>query len=320
MIIVTGGAGMIGSNIVFALNKMGINNIIIVDNLKNGKKFINLRDLDFQDYFDKENFLNLIKSNYDFGKIETIFHQGACSYTTEWDGKYLMNNNYEYSKQLLNWAQLIKAQFIFASSASVYGLGKNGFQESSKCENPINPYAYSKFFFDQYLRRNISKKQSQIVSLRYFNVYGPREQHKGSMASTIFHFHNQIKQSNFCKLFEGTDGYLNGEQMRDFVYVEDCVDVNLWFMQNPQKSGIFNVGTGNPEKFNTLADHIIDWHKKNKQIDASIKYVKFPSELKGFYQNFTMADISSLRNIGYKKEFTSLKLGVNNYIKWLEQQ
>ena len=309
---------MIGSNIVYELNRMGINDIIIVDNLKDGKKFLNLRDLDFQDYFDKENFYNLIKSNYDFGKIDTIFHQGACSSTIEWDGKYLMANNYEYSKELLRWSQKIKAQFIFASSASVYGLGKNGFQENPKCEHPINPYAYSKLFFDKYLRRKIHKSESQIVSLRYFNVYGPREQHKGDMASTIFHFHNQIKKSNSCKLFEGTDGYSNGNQMRDFIYVKDCVDVNIWFMQNPNNSGIFNVGTGNSESFNTVANHLLDWHKINNNIDASISYIRFPEKLKGYYQSFTKADMSTLRSIGYKKEFNTLKQGINKYINWLE--
>ena len=319
MIIVTGGAGMIGSNIILALNKMGINNIIVVDNLKDGRKFLNISDLDFQDYIDKDEFIELVKKNYDFGNIDVIFHQGACSKTTEWDGKYLMSNNYEYSKIILNWSQKNNIQFIYASSASVYGLGEDGFKEDRICEKPLNPYAFSKFFFDQYIRKIQKNNESQIVSLRYFNVYGPRENHKDKMASTIFHFYNQIKLKNQCKLFEGINGYKNGEQMRDFIYVEDCVDVNLWFMRNKSKSGIFNVGTGNTATFNSIAKTIFSWNKiNNKQIEGTISYIPFPEELKGAYQNYTKAEISKLRNIGYIKKFNSIQSGINKYLNWIE--
>ena len=319
MIIVTGGAGMIGSNIVSALNKLGLKDIIIVDNLKDGRKLFNLNDLDFLDYIDKEDFLELIKKDHIFGDVKTVFHEGACSKTTEWDGKYLMLNNYEYSKILLNWCISNKYQFIHASSASVYGLGEYGFIEEIKYEKPINPYAFSKFFFDQYIRKKLKSTKTQIVSLRYFNVYGPRESHKNEMASTIFHFHNEFKKNNFCKLFEGNNGYKNGEQMRDFIYVEDCVDVNLWFMKNPNKSGIFNVGTGKAETFNSVAKNIINWHKENRNANkSSIYYVPFPKHLIGSYQSYTKAEIRKLREVGYSKEFNSLKEGINKYLNWIE--
>ncbi len=320
MIIVTGGAGMIGSNIILALNKIGIKDIIVVDDMTDGRKFINIADLDFQDYIDKEEFLKLIKNDYNFGKVKTIFHQGACSSTTEWDGRFLMFNNYEYSKILLNWSQKINAQFIFASSASVYGLGKYGFRENISCESPINPYAFSKFCFDKYLREVITKAKTQIVSLRYFNVYGPREKHKDKMASTILHFHNQVKKNNICKLFKGSEGYKNGEQMRDFIFVEDCADVNIWFMENPLKSGIFNVGTGQARTFNSVALNVLKWHKKhNSDFNGSIEYIDFPKELLGSYQNYTKANLDNLRLVGYKKKFTSLEEGVIKYINWIEK-
>ena len=320
MIIVTGGAGMIGSNIILGLNKIGIEEIVIVDDLSDGRKFFNIANLKFQDYIDKDEFLNLIQNDYNFGNVKTIFHQGACSSTTEWNGKYLMQNNYEYSKILLKWAQKIHSQFIFASSASVYGLGKNGFKENISCEKPINPYAFSKFCFDNYLRKKIPKANSQIVSLRYFNVYGPREKHKDKMASTILHFHNQIKKSNNCKLFKGSDGYKDGEQMRDFIFVEDCVDVNIWFMQNKSKSGIFNVGTGEARTFNLVAANVLNWHKaQNNNFNGQIEYINFPKELKGSYQNYTRANIDKLRSIGYKNKFHSLEQGVTKYINWLEK-
>ncbi len=311
---------MIGSNIILALNKIGIKDIIVVDDMTDGRKFINIADLDFQDYIDKEEFLKLIKNDYNFGKVKTIFHQGACSSTTEWDGRFLMFNNYEYSKILLNWSQKINAQFIFASSASVYGLGKYGFRENISCESPINPYAFSKFCFDKYLREVITKAKTQIVSLRYFNVYGPREKHKDKMASTILHFHNQVKKNNICKLFKGSEGYKNGEQMRDFIFVEDCADVNIWFMENPLKSGIFNVGTGQARTFNSVALNVLKWHKKhNSDFNGSIEYIDFPKELLGSYQNYTKANLDNLRLVGYKKKFTSLEEGVIKYINWIEK-
>ncbi len=238
MIIVTGGAGFIGSNIIKALNDRGITDILLVDNLRDGKKMFNIADLDIADYLDKESFITQICAGKSFGNVQAVFHQGACSSTTEWDGRYIMENNYQYSKHLLHWCDQHNAQYLYASSAAVYGSG-NQFQEDRQYEHPINMYAYSKFQFDQYVRRFMSKARNQVAGFRYFNVYGPREQHKGSMSSTAFHFHQQITATGSARLFSGSDGYTDGEQRRDFVYVADVVDVNLWFMEHPEQSGIY---------------------------------------------------------------------------------
>ncbi|MBT6079525.1 MAG: ADP-glyceromanno-heptose 6-epimerase, partial [Gammaproteobacteria bacterium] len=248
MIIVTGGAGFIGSNIVKALNDRGETDILVVDNLTNGRKMRNLADLDIADYMDRLDFIERINNDEDFGKVQAIFHEGATSATTEWDGHFVMNNNYEYAKSLLHWCLKHNAQYLYASSASVYGAGTT-FIEDRQYEHPINMYAYSKFQFDQYVRRLQPEMQSQVVGFRYFNVYGPREQHKGTMSSTAFHFNNQIKESGVAKLFDSCDGYADGEQRRDFVYVGDAVKVNLWFLDNPDKGGIFNLGTGRSQAF-----------------------------------------------------------------------
>ena len=312
MIIVTGGAGFIGSNIVEALNKRGETNILVVDNLTNGRKMRNLADLNILDYMDKDDFIENIKKGYNFGGIRAIFHEGACSSTTEWDGKFIMRNNFEYSKELLKWCQEMGAQYIYASSASVYGSGKIGFTEDRTCEHPINMYAYSKFQFDQYVRSIIKKTKYQIAGFRYFNVYGPRETHKGTMSSVAFHFNNQILANSKAKLFEGTGGYGNGEQRRDFIYVEDCADVNLWFLDNPGKSGIFNLGTGKARSFNDVANAVIKWHGSGE-----IEYIPFPDHLKGAYQSFTEADIAALRGMGYGKPFLSIEEGVKKYLDWL---
>lgn len=315
MIIVTGGAGFIGSNIVESLNKRGITDIMVVDNLANGRKMTNLADLNFLDYMDREDFIGRINSSgTQFGKIEAVFHEGACSSTTEWDGKFIMRNNFEYSKALLHWCQMVGAQYIYASSASVYGLGKNGFKEDRSCELPINMYAFSKFQFDQYVRRIMPKAKRQIAGFRYFNVYGPREGHKGTMSSVAFHFNNQILKDKKTRLFEGTDGYENGEQRRDFVYVGDCAEINMWFFENPDKSGIYNVGTGKSNSFNSVADAVIKRHGFGNK-----EYVPFPEHLKGSYQSFTEADISALRNAGYSKPFLSVEEGVKKYLDWLNQ-
>lgn len=312
MIIVTGGAGFIGSNIVESLNKNGITDILVVDNLTNGRKMGNLADLNILDYMDKNDFIENIKKGYNFGGVRAVFHEGACSSTIEWDGKFIMKNNFEYSKELLNWCQGIGAQYIYASSASVYGRGEHGFSENRSCEHPINMYAYSKFQFDQYTRHILKKAKHQIVGFRYFNVYGQRETHKGTMSSVAFHFNNQIIADGKVRLFEGTDGYKNGEQKRDFVYVEDCADVNLWFLDNPDKSGIFNLGTGNARSFNDVANAVINHHGYGE-----IEYIPFPENLKGAYQSFTEADISALRNIGYDKPFISVEEGVDRYLNRL---
>jgi len=315
MIIVTGGAGFIGSNIVKTLNEQGETDIIVVDNLKNGVKFKNIADCEISDYLDKDDFIERVNNNESFAsKVKAIFHEGACSSTTEWDGNFMMKNNYEYSKSLLHYCLNNKIQYLYASSASVYGSG-TVFSESREYEEPLNVYGYSKFLFDQYVRRHAKDAKSQVVGFRYFNVYGPREQHKGTMSSVAFHHSNQIQESGKVKLFEGYDGYGNGEQSRDFVYVGDAVAVNLWFMRNPDKSGIFNLGTGNSQPFNDIAKAVIKFHKKGE-----IEYIPFPDHLKGVYQSFTEADITALRNAGYDAPFRSVEEGVTEYLQWLDDR
>lgn len=308
MIIVTGGAGFIGSNIVKALNERGETDILVVDNLTNGHKMRNLADLDIADYMDRLDFIDRINNDDEFGDVQAIFHEGATSATTEWDGHFVMKNNYEYSKSLLHWCLKRGVQYLYASSASVYGAGAT-FVEDRQHEHPINMYAYSKFQFDQYVRRLQTEMKSQVVGFRYFNVYGPREQHKGTMSSTAFHFNNQLKDGGIAKLFAGCDGYGDGEQRRDFVYVGDAVKVNLWFMDNPDRSGIFNLGTGRSQSFNDMANAVIDWHGKGE-----IEYIPFPDHLKGAYQSFTEADISNLRSAGYSKQFMTVEEGVAEYM------
>lgn len=315
MIIVTGGAGFIGSNIVKSLNDQGVDDIIVVDNLKNGVKFKNIADCEISDYIDKQEFIERVQKGDSFAKnVTAVFHEGACSSTTEWDGKFMMQNNYEYSKHLLHYCLDNKIQYLYASSASVYGSG-TVFKESREYEEPLNVYGYSKFLFDQYVRRHARDAKSQVVGFRYFNVYGPREQHKGSMSSVAYHHSNQIQETGKVMLFEGYDGYGNGEQSRDFVYVGDAVDVNLWFMQNPDKSGIFNLGTGRSQPFNDVANAVISFHQKGE-----IEYIPFPDHLKGRYQSFTEADISALRQAGYEKAFRTVEQGVSEYLQWLQER
>lgn len=312
MIIVTGGAGFIGSNIVKGLNQRGIKDIVVVDDLTDGKKFTNLVDCVILDYLDKDDFLSLIKNRSEFSdNITTIFHQGACSSTDEWDGRFMMKNNYEYSKSLLHFCLDREIQFIYASSAAVYGANKI-FKEDIAYEQPLNVYGYSKFLFDQYVRRYLPHAKSQVVGLRYFNVYGPRESHKGAMASVALHNHHQLLNTGVVKLFSGYDGYTDGEQRRDFVYVGDVVSVNLWFMDNSKQAGIYNVGTGRAQSFNELSRAIIDWHKKGQ-----IQYITFPDHLKGHYQSHTEADISKLREVGYTANFMTVAEGARDYLDWL---
>jgi ADP-L-glycero-D-manno-heptose 6-epimerase len=315
MIIVTGGAGFIGSNIVKALNLRGRGDILVVDNLTDGVKFKNLADCEIQDYLDKEDFIAQVKAGGRFGtKVEAVFHEGACSSTTEWDGRYMMRNNFEYSKVLLNYCLDAKAAFIYASSASVYGAGCV-FKEIREHEEPLNVYGYSKFLFDQYVRRVLPAAKSQIAGFRYFNVYGPREQHKGSMASVAFHLNGQVLDTGKVRLFAGCDGYGDGEQRRDFVYVDDAVDVNLWFLDHPEQSGIFNVGSGRSQPFNDVARAVIAWHGRGE-----LEYIPFPDHLRGRYQSFTEADISALRGIGYDKPFRTVEQGVALYMEWLNDR
>jgi ADP-L-glycero-D-manno-heptose 6-epimerase len=311
MIIVTGGAGFIGSNLVLGLNARGYDDILVVDHLTNGVKYKNLVDCRIADYLDRSTFLERLQQGaFHAESIEAIFHQGACSTTTEWDGLYMMDNNYEYSKNLFHFCQRHKITFIYASSAAVYGADIH-FKEELAYEGPLNVYGYSKFQFDQYLRRQ-TQLTAQVVGLRYFNVYGPREAHKGSMASVAFHLNNQIKVADELRLFEGCDGYGDGEQRRDFVYVGDVVDVNLWFLDNPQASGIFNCGTGRSQTFNDVANAVIKYHQR-----GHIQYIPFPDHLKGCYQSFTEANLENLRNAGCLHPFKTVEQGVQLYMEWL---
>lgn len=307
MIIVTGGAGFIGSQLVRALNqRYPHTRIVVVDDLQNGIKFSNLCDKQVSDYLDKDDFLVQIQKNTFFPELKAIFHQGACSVTTEWDGRYMMKNNYEYSKIVLQYCLQHRVPFLYASSASVYGTGTT-FTEDPVNEKPINVYAYSKYLFDQYVRQLLPVAKSPIVGLRYFNVYGPGEAHKGSMASVVFHA-DQQQEKGTITLFAGYGAYRDGEQRRDFVYVDDVTEVNLWFLQSG-KSGIYNVGTGQSETFNQLAQAVIDFHGT-----GSIRYIPFPESLKASYQSFTQADLTQLRRAGYQKTFRSLDQGVHAYL------
>jgi len=313
MIIVTGGAGFIGSNLVKALNDKGLTDVLVVDDLTEGIKFRNLVDCQVIDYLDKDDFLQMVKQEKDFPeKIDAVFHQGACSTTTEWDGRYMMENNYTYSKELLHYCLKLKIPFIYASSAAVYGTGEN-FREARENEAPVNVYGYSKYLFDEYVRRFVTEPESQVAGLRYFNVYGPREQHKGSMASVAWHLNQQIQASGKVRLFEGSGGYANGDQRRDFIHVDDVVKINLWMLEN-SASGIVNVGTGASRPFNDVAKAIVSWHG-----EGQVEYIEFPEHLKDSYQSFTEADISSLRQMGYKNDFLSVEDGVKQYLDVLNQ-
>lgn len=314
MIIVTGGAGFIGSNLVHGLNKKGREDILVVDDLTDGTKFKNIVDARIMDYWDRDTLADAIVNDMEFPeKIDIVFHQGACSVTTEWNGRYMMQNNYGYSKNLLHYCSEKSIPFIYASSGSVYGINEN-FTEDPANERPVNVYGYSKLFFDNYVRRNLNDIKSQVAGLRYFNVYGPGEQHKKSMASVAWHFNRQLLSSGRVKLFRGYGSYADGEQRRDFVYVDDIVSVNLWFMDNPGVSGIFNVGTGKSRSFNEFARAVIDWHGHGE-----IEYIDFPEHLKGSYQSFTEADLTALISAGYNAGFTSLETGVRQYLDWLNR-
>ena len=324
--IVTGAAGFIGSNLVKALNERGVDQIIAVDNLTRADKFKNLVDCEIVDYIDKQEFIERLLAGHFDGDVEAIFHQGACSDTMEADGRYMMENNFRYSLGMLDWCIDQEVQFLYASSAATYG-GRSEFREERPFEAPLNVYGYSKFLFDQVVRQRLPEASSQIVGFRYFNVYGPRESHKGRMASVAFHHYNQFRSEHKVKLCEGCDGYANGEQKRDFVYVGDVTSVNLYFLDHPEKSGIFNLGTGRAQSFNELAVANVNSCRalagEPKQSleellkQGFIEYIPFPEALKGKYQSFTQADLTKLRKAGYEAPFASVEQGVVQYVQWL---
>lgn len=316
MIVVTGGAGFIGANIVKALNARGRTDVMVVDDLCDGTKFINLVDCTLADYLDKEDFIQRIKAELRgetsrLPHIEAIFHEGACSDTTEWNGRFMLENNYQYSKELLDYCEQLGIPLLYASSAATYG-GSSVFREMPEYEKPLNVYGYSKLLFDQHVRSRWNSLTTQVVGFRYFNVYGPREQHKGKMASVAYHNHLQVRHGETLKLFGAYDGYEAGMQSRDFVYVGDVVDVNLWFLDHPEKSGIFNLGTGRAEPFKAIGEAVIDYYGKGE-----IRYIDFPEELKGRYQSYTQADISQLRESGCDVEFKTVAEGVAAYLEQL---
>ena len=329
---VTGAAGMIGSNLVHGLNAIGITDIIAVDDLTDGPKYRNLLGAQFSDYFDKDEFYSRFARG-DFGKLDAVLHQGACSDTMEHNGKFMLDTNYRCSKDLLDACQAQGTRLLYASSAATYG-GSASFVERPEFEQPLNVYGYSKLLFDNVVRRMIALPQSgktaQVVGFRYFNVYGPREQHKGRMASVAFHHFNQFIDTGKVKLFGEYGGYANGAQSRDFVYVDDVVAVNLWFLQRPNQSGIFNLGTGRAQPFNDvavatvnaarLAGGLGEMSLQEMVTSGLVEYIAFPAALVGKYQCFTQADLSALRATGCNHGFASVAEGVRRYAAWMSTQ
>jgi ADP-L-glycero-D-manno-heptose 6-epimerase len=316
VIIVTGGAGFIGSNLIQQLNQAGEHNILLVDNFApapnlSGPKFLNLAGAEYADYMDKREFRAALKAgDFDSKRIRAILHQGACSNTLEDDGRYMMDNNFTYSKELLHFALDRKIPLVYASTAAVYGASTE-FTEMPANERPLNVYGYSKLVFDNYVRRLMPEFKSTVVGLRYFNVYGPREQHKGRMASVIHHFTRQLKDTGTIRMFEGSGGYANGEQRRDFVFVKDLARINMFFggllPDSPKKPvhGVVNAGTGAARTFKAVAEALMQVHGQGK-----IEYIPFPGDLKNRYQHYTQADVTGLRAAGYVAPFTALEDGV----------
>ena len=321
-ILVTGAAGFIGCNNVLALNERGITDVIAVDNLQKSEKFLNLAKCQISDYFDKRDFIERVRKGT-APKPEAIFHQGACSDTMEMDGLYMMENNYRYTLELYRWAQELHIPFIYASSAATYG-AHTEFVEDVRYEGPLNVYGYSKYLFDQVLRREMNYLRSPVIGMRYFNVYGPNEQHKGRMASVAYHQYFQYRRTGKVKLFEGCLGYGNGEQSRDFVYVGDVVKVLMHFLDNPV-SGIYNCGTGRAQPFNDVALSVVNSlreHEGKPQLTleeavraGDIEYIPFPEALKGKYQAFTQANLTKLREAGCDVQFRTVQEGTHDYMQ-----
>ena len=330
-IAVTGAAGFIGSNLIKGLNARGIDDIIAVDDLTQGDKFRNLADLKIADYLDAGDFYSAFAEG-SFGHVEAVFHEGACSDTMETNGKYMMANNYSLSCKLFHACQRHNTRLLYASSAATYG-GSSTFSESPEFEEPLNVYGYSKLLFDQFLRRQLgsafAQSKTQVAGFRYFNVYGPREQHKGRMASVAFHQYNQFQADGKVKLFGDYGGYGPGGQMRDFVFIDDVVAVNLWFFDNPEKSGIFNLGTGRAQPFNDVAVAVVNTLRQARNAEplslddavrgGFIDYIDFPQALVGKYQSYTQADLGLLRAAGCQHVFADVQAGVAAYMQWLNE-
>ena len=309
MIIVTGGAGFIGSNLVHELNAQGADSILVVDNLSDAanpcKKFLNLTGARFADFMDKAEFRRAVANGaFAKGEIRAILHQGACSDTLEDDGRYMMDNNFAYSKELLHFALRQGIPFVYASTAALYGQSEK-FKEEPANEHPLNVYGFSKLTFDNYVRNHLASFASTVVGLRYFNVFGPREMHKGRMASVIHHFTRQLKDTGTIRMFEGSGGYGNGEQRRDFVFVRDLAKINFFFAFGPVRKAIVNAGTGKSRSFNDVAAALMQVHGPGK-----VEYIPFPADLGGRYQHFTEAEVTGLRAAGYLAPFTELEAGV----------
>jgi len=328
-IVVTGAAGMIGSNLVHGLNAIGIDDIIAVDDLTDGPKYRNLLGAQLSDYFDKSEFYTRF-ANGEFGHVDAVLHQGACSDTMEHNGRFMLETNYRCSKDLLDACQAQGTRLLYASSAATYG-GSASFREEPEFEQPLNVYGYSKLLFDNVVRRLLPSLSepgsSQVAGFRYFNVYGPREQHKGRMASVAFHHFNQFKETGKVKLFGDYGGYGPGQQSRDFVFVDDVVAVNLWFLQHPDRSGIFNLGTGRAQPFNDVAHVTVNAARAVRGESALpladlvrqglVEYIDFPAALVGKYQCFTEADLARLRATGCDHVFADVQTGVRKYVDWL---
>ncbi len=325
---VTGAAGMIGSNIVHGLNAIGIDDVIAVDDLTDGPKYRNLLGARISDYFDKSDFYSRFARG-DFGHVDVVLHQGACSDTMEHNGRYMLDTNYRCSKDLLDACQAQGTRLLYASSAATYG-GSDTFIEEPAFEQPLNVYGYSKLLFDNIVRRMLPSATTQVAGFRYFNVYGPREQHKGRMASVAFHNFNQFREAGHVKLFGDYGGYGAGGQTRDFISVDDVVAVNLWFLQHPDQSGIFNLGTGRAQPFNDVAVAVVNASRAQKGEPALqlaqlvkqglIQYIDFPAALVGKYQCYTQADLTKLRATGCNHQFADVATGVSRYVEWLGQQ
>ena len=329
-LVVTGAAGFIGSNIVKGLNARGLSDIIAVDDLTQGDKFRNLADLQIADYVDQDTFYAAFAQGA-YGPVEAVFHQGACSDTMQSDGKYMMSNNYTLTCGLYETCQSKGSRLLYASSAAIYG-GSSVFTEDLANERPLNVYGYSKLLFDQKLRRELGTElaaRHQVVGLRYFNVYGPREQHKGRMASVAYHQFNQFRAEGKVKLFGEYGGYASGAQMRDFVFIDDVVAVNLWFFDNPQACGIFNLGSGRAQPFNDVAVAVLNSLRAQAgqpQLTLAqaasqglIEYVPVPQALHGKYQSYTQADLARLRATGCEHVFADVAHGISTYVKWLSK-